>query len=283
MVTILIIAHEEEEKLSRNLPFLLSQQCTDYEVVVVDMNSEDNTIEILNALEAEYRHLRHISLPKSAKDISRERLALHLGVRTANTDRVIIIGAGMIVPNNEWIADIEKRWRPDSDIILIPVIREKTKGFLNSLYTRHEAWRKKLHLQQAHKHQLYSVDSNVIGLNKNKFLTHISPFEHLALKTGTLDIFTAITATSQNTTLIYEKKLFPFESPIENLYNWKQMRLFDVETRKHLPNQFKRHLTYLTHCICTIHFGSILYTLIDLHDYIRWRFTRKKTFMKKHY
>ena len=70
MVTILIIAHEEEEKLSRNLPFLLSQQCTDYEVVVVDMNSEDNTIEILNALEAEHRHLRHISLPKSAKDIT---------------------------------------------------------------------------------------------------------------------------------------------------------------------------------------------------------------------
>ena len=44
MISLLIIAHEEQEKLSVHLPALLSQEGAEYEVVVVDMNSEDDTL-----------------------------------------------------------------------------------------------------------------------------------------------------------------------------------------------------------------------------------------------
>ncbi|MDE5561777.1 MAG: glycosyltransferase, partial [Bacteroidaceae bacterium] len=90
MISLLIITHEEEEILSRHLPALLSQQDAMYEVVVVDMNSKDNTVELLTALEEQYPHLRHLSLPYSARDISHERLALHLGLRAAISSRVLI-------------------------------------------------------------------------------------------------------------------------------------------------------------------------------------------------
>jgi GT2 family glycosyltransferase len=47
MISLLIIAHEEHEKLSLHLPALLSQEGAVYEVVVVDMNSEDDTLVLL--------------------------------------------------------------------------------------------------------------------------------------------------------------------------------------------------------------------------------------------
>lgn len=284
MTTLLIITHDEEEKLTRNLPLLLSQQgAEDYEVVVVDMNSEDNTIELLNTLEESHRHLRHLSLPTSARDISRERLALHLGMRAANTKNVLILRPGIQVPDEQWLANVEKRWRTDGDIILIPTKRVRSKGGRDFFTAGHEAWRKSLNLKQAQKHNLFRAASNVVGLNKEKFLTYNSPARHLALKTGTLDIFISHTATIYNTIIITETSLVPHEEPINSSHLWAQMRLFDVETRKHLTRKSKWCFTYILHCITSIHKGSIPYSIMDAYDYLRWSLTRKKTFIKKHY
>ena len=123
MTSLLIIAHEEQEKLSIHLPALLSQEGTEYEVVVVDMNSEDDTLELLKSLEQKHHCIKHLSLPPTARDISRERLALHLGMRATIYGRVLVLNASMEIPSPHWLADIESRWRPDCDIMLIPTMR----------------------------------------------------------------------------------------------------------------------------------------------------------------
>ena len=283
MISLLIIAHEEHEKLSLHLPALLSQEGAVYEVVVVDMNSEDDTLVLLKSLEEHYPHLQHLSLPVSARDISRERLALHLGMRAAKFSHVLVLNAGIEAPSPHWLADIENRWRTDCDIMLIPTQRTRSKRLGDYFTAGHEAWRNKLHQKQALRKNIFRAGTAIVGLNKEIFLTHNSPAQHLALKTGTLDIFVSHVANRYNTILLDEKELFPIKDNDNNLYLWRQRRLFDVETRKHLSRKLIRHLTYMEHCLSTIHKGAIPYSILDIYDYLRWMFTRKNTFIKKHY
>lgn len=283
MISLLIIAHEEHEKLSLHLPALLSQEGAVYEVVVVDMNSEDDTLVLLKSLEEHYPHLQHLSLPVSARDISRERLALHLGMRAAKFSHVLVLNAGIEAPSPHWLADIENRWRTDCDIMLIPTQRTRSKRLGDYFTAGHEAWRNKLHQRQALRKNIFRAGTAIVGLNKEIFLTHNSPAKHLALKTGALDIFVSHVANRYNTILLDEKELFPIEDNDNNLYLWRQRRLFDVETRKHLSRKLIRHLTYMEHCLSTIHKGAIPYSILDIYDYLRWMFTRKNTFIKKHY
>lgn len=283
MISLLIIAHEEHEKLSLHLPALLSQEGAVYEVVVVDMNSEDDTLVLLKSLEEHYPHLQHLSLPVSARDISRERLALHLGMRAAKFSHVLVLNAGIEAPSPHWLADIENRWRTDCDIMLIPTQRTRSKRLGDYFTAGHEAWRNKLHQRQALRKNIFRAGTAIVGLNKEIFLTHNSPAQHLALKTGTLDIFVSHVANRYNTILLDEKELFPIKDNDNNLYLWRQRRLFDVETRKHLSRKLIRHLTYMEHCLSTIHKGAIPYSILDIYDYLRWMFTRKNTFIKKHY
>lgn len=283
MISLLIIAHEEHEKLSLHLPALLSQEGAVYEVVVVDMNSEDDTLVLLKSLEEHYPHLQHLSLPVSARDISRERLALHLGMRAAKFSHVLVLNAGIEAPSPHWLADIENRWRTDCDIMLIPTQRTRSKRLGDYFTAGHEAWRNKLHQRQALRKNIFRAGTAIVGLNKEIFLTHNSPAKHLALKTGALDIFVSHVANRYNTILLDEKELFPIEDNDNNLYLWRQRRLFDVETRKHLSRKLIRRLTYMEHCLSTIHKGAIPYSILDIYDYLRWMFTRKNTFIKKHY
>ena len=283
MTSLLIIAHEEQEKLSIHLPALLSQEGTEHEVVVVDMNSEDDTLELLKSLEQKHHCIKHLSLPPTARDISRERLALHLGMRATIYRRVLVLNASMEIPSPHWLADIESRWRPDCDIMLIPTMRTRSKKVGDCLTAGHEAWRNRLYRKQALANRLFRSGSAIVGLNKEIFLTHNSPAKHLALKTGTLDIFVSHAASRYNTILLEEEELYPTEDAIKVSRLWRQKRLFDVETRQHLKSSFRRHLTYIAYCFATIHKGAIAYSMLDIYDYLRWVVTRKKTFTKKHY
>lgn len=283
MTSLLIIAHEEQEKLSLHLPALLSQEGAEYEVVVVDMNSEDDTLELLKSLKKQYPHLQYLSLPLSARDISRGLLALHLGMRAAIYGHVLVLSANMEIPGPHWLADIEGRWRPDCDIMLVPAKRARSKRFGDYFTAGHEAWHNRLLLRQAVGFGLFRAGNAIVGLSKEMFLTYKFPARHLALKTGTLDIFISRAANRYNTIFLVDKELYPTEDAVDNSNFWRQKRLFDVETRHHLVGRARRHLSYLIHCIATIHRGAIPYFIMDLWDCMRWRLTRKKTFIKKHY
>lgn len=283
MISLLIIAHEEHDKLALHLPTLLSQQGTEFEVVVVDMNSDDETLNLLSAMEKKYQHLRHLSLPTSARDISRERLALHLGMRATLSQHVIILNASTELPCANWLIDIEKRWRADCDIMLIPTQRIRYKGLNDYINAGHEAWHNALHQRRILRNNLYQAGTMLVGLNKELFLQHSVPAKHLALKTGTLDIFVANVSNKYNTILITDKMLFPNTDANNSSLYWSQKRLFSNETNRHLPKRIRRHLTYLFHCMSTIHLGAVIYAMLDLYINIKWRFTNKKTFIKKHY
>lgn len=283
MIAIVILTRDERDRLATHLPVLLSQQGVDYEVIVVDMYSEDDTIGLLQTLEEEYPCLHHLSLPANAKDISHERLALHLGMRAAIASRILLMDADTEVPSDHWLTDIQQSWTADHGMILIPTERTRTKGCSDYFTAGHEAWHNRLLLRQAIGYGLYRAGNAIVGLDKGTFLHYNVPAHLLALKTGTMDIFVAHTAAKQNIFVLTDSTLFPRRDANPSRHFWAQRRLFDAETIRHLPHRCRRRLTYLLHCLCTIHRGSIPYSLQDICDNIRWCCTGKKAFIKKHY
>lgn len=283
MIAIIILTHDEREKLATHLPSLLSQRGVDYEVIVVDMYSEDDTTVLLQTMEEEYHHLRHLSLPANAKNISYERLALHLGMRAAIASRVMLMDADTEVPSEHWLADVQQMWRPVSRMIIIPTVRTRTNGLNDYFNAGHESWCNRLLLSQSKHYGLFKAGNAIVGMDKEIFLHYNAPARFLALKTGTMDIFVAHTAGRYQLLVVADQTFFPCRDANLNRHFWSQRRLFNVETSRHMPQRHLRVLTYLLHCVCTIHRGSILYGLQDIYDNIRWCFTDKKAFIKRHY
>ncbi len=282
MVSILILTHDEGKQLEAHLPALLSQQGADYEVIVVDMHSEDDTVSTLQVLEEQHKHLRHLSMPTS-KDISQERLALHLGMRAAVASRVLLMDADTYVPSDHWLCDVLHAWPTESEMLLIPTKRERAKAWRDYFSAGHEAWHNRLFVRQVSKHGLYRMGNAIVALKKDTFLRAVTPANLLALKTGTMDIYVANTANQSNTTCITDTELHPCRDANPSSHWWSQRRLFEEETSRHFPRRLLRNLTYLQHSFCTLHRGALLYSLQDLYTRIRWRFTSKRAFIKKHY
>ena len=51
MISTVIITFNQQELLSKSLPLWLAQEDTDFEICVVDKNSEDDTVHMLEDME----------------------------------------------------------------------------------------------------------------------------------------------------------------------------------------------------------------------------------------
>ena len=71
-ISVVIVASDHEKQLTENLPHILTQDYPDYEVIVVDDNSQDDTNDLLQRLAQQYPHLYSTFTSDSIRYISRK-------------------------------------------------------------------------------------------------------------------------------------------------------------------------------------------------------------------
>ena len=89
-VSIIICAKNEAENLERFLPSVLEQKYPEYEVVVVNDCSTDNTQEILNGLKEKYPHLYVTTIKPDNKFRHGKKMAVTIGIKAAKNNSVTI-------------------------------------------------------------------------------------------------------------------------------------------------------------------------------------------------
>ena len=105
-VSIVVCAHNEEENLQNYLQALLSQDYPEYEVIVVDDESEDSTLILLEQYAREYPNFYHTFVPRGARVISSKKLALTIGIKAAHYNYILLTDADCRPENRTWIREM---------------------------------------------------------------------------------------------------------------------------------------------------------------------------------
>ena len=93
--SIIITVYDQAHDLEANLPAMLTQDYEgDYEVVVVDETSTDNTEDVLKLLKDAHPRLYTTFLPKPNRRITRKKLAFSIGVKAAKYEWIIFSKIG---------------------------------------------------------------------------------------------------------------------------------------------------------------------------------------------
>jgi len=90
-LSVVMTVHDEATLLDQNLPLFLTQSCdTDYEVIVVDDASADETPDVLKRMKSRFPQLYTTFIPHSVPNPCRKRLALTIGAKAAKNDWVVL-------------------------------------------------------------------------------------------------------------------------------------------------------------------------------------------------
>lgn len=107
-VSIIICAHNESYNLSQYLQTLLTQDYPEYEVIIVDDGSEDETRAVLDTYMVRDPRLHMTFVPYGARVGSTKKLALTLGAKAAQYDYLLLTDADCVPESNRWIREMMK-------------------------------------------------------------------------------------------------------------------------------------------------------------------------------
>ena len=114
-VSIIICAKDEAQNLENFLPSVLEQDYPEFEVIVVNDGSEDDTENILKRLDNKYKHLYVTRIPKSNRFRQGKKLAVTIGLKAAKNEWVLLTDADCEPVSKNWISKMQANFKENTN------------------------------------------------------------------------------------------------------------------------------------------------------------------------
>lgn len=132
-VSIIICARNEGDNLHRFLPLVLEQNYEDYEVIVVNDGSCDDTEEIIKDLQKVYHNLYITNIPQETRIISHKKLAITVGVKAAKNEILLFTDADCRPLTPNWITSIVRNFNDQTEFVLGHGNYYREHGFISKM------------------------------------------------------------------------------------------------------------------------------------------------------
>lgn len=130
-VSVIICAKNEADNLKNFLPSVLEQEYPEYEVIVVNDCSDDDTEDILKIFEQQYPHLRVTTIHKDASLTHSKKMALFLGIKAAKFEYLLMTDADCQPVSSKWIRLMTRNFSKEKGFVLGYGGYLREKGLLN--------------------------------------------------------------------------------------------------------------------------------------------------------
>lgn len=197
-VSVIICARNEYENLENFLPLILTQDYPDFEVIVVNDCSSDDSKWLLQALEKEHANLRIVEIKEHVQLKHSKKFALTLGIKAAKHDKLVLTDADCLPNSPNWLSEMAGAYQEDTEIVLGYSPYMKEKGFLNKLIRFETAHTAMSYLSYALKRNAYMGVGRNLSYTKDLFFKGKGFNAHMHVKSGDDDLFVNHNANKRN-------------------------------------------------------------------------------------
>jgi glycosyltransferase involved in cell wall biosynthesis len=245
-ITVIICAHDEINNLKELIPILLNQNYPEFEVIVVEDRSNDETYDYLLEETKKFPNLKMVRVEHLPAEVNPKKYALTLGIKGAKHEHVLLTDADCRPTSASWIAEMSKGFSGSKEIVLGISPYRREKGFLN-LFTRFETL---YTIIQYLSFALSGIPYMGVGRNlaytKSLFLKNKGFNNHMRVTGGDDDLFVNETAKNNNVSIVIspESKMISF--PKKTWKEWKVQKKRHLSVGKHYKFKFKLILGLLS-------------------------------------
>ncbi len=248
-VSVLICAKNEAENLSKNLASILNQNYIDFEVIVVNDASTDDSLVVLKGFQKKYPRLQIIDIPSTPTHIGNKKNAITQGVANAEHEYLLFTDADCKPVSNNWITSMSFQFTNKKQLILGYGAYEKIENsFLNQLIRFETLMTAIQYFSYANIGLPYMGVGRNLAYTKTIFQQASGLSNHAHIKSGDDDLFINQIASKQNTALCYAKDSFTLSEPKTTFTSWFQQKRRHITTATHYKPifQFLLGLFYLS-------------------------------------
>lgn len=219
-VSVIICARDEEDNLRKFLPAILNQQYPEFEVIVVNDGSVDETAILLGDMQKQYPHLKTTFVPAGTSNLSTKKLAITLGVKAAKYDWLLFTDADCEPASEKWIASMARNFKGKTEIVLGYGAYFQEKGLINQLVTFDTLYNALLFLGFAKAGKPYMGVGRNMAYHKNIFYKNKGFASILHLRSGDDDLMINQRAYKENTSIETSPESVTWSVPKKTFSDW---------------------------------------------------------------
>lgn len=244
-VSVIICAKNEDRNLTAFLPSILQQEYPDFEVVVVNDCSYDNTADILDEFSQKYNHLKIVTIKEDENFTHGKKFALMVGIKGSKNEHLLFTDADCKPQSKYWIKSMVGNFNDKNQIILGYGAYEKAKGFLNKLI-RYDTFIIALqYLSLSLSKKPYMGVGRNLAYTKKLFFSNKGFASHYHIESGDDDLFINEVAKKDNTTIEIALESITTSKAKNTLKSWMQQKRRHNTTFSHYKNSSKVNLILL--------------------------------------
>ncbi len=131
LISVIMAVRNEETGLKENLPSILGLEDTNYEVIVIDDFSQDQSLTILGLLRKDNKRLKFSSLNQEARYSA--KLARNVAMKAAAGEWTLALNPLCNVNGDSWIKGFRENVHKGTEAVIGYYTFKKEKGFYNLL------------------------------------------------------------------------------------------------------------------------------------------------------
>ena len=232
-ISVIVCAKNEAENLKLFIPLIANQDYSNFEIILVNDASIDNTLNVMEDLANKYDNIKIVDVENNEAFWANKKYALTLGIKASKYDYLIFTDADCKPVSKHWIKEISSNFSNQKTIVLGYGGYKKIKNsFLNKLI-RFETL---LTAIQYFSYAKFGLPYMGVGRNlayrKDEFYNVNGFIDHMDINSGDDDLFINNIATNDNTEVCYTPNSFTKSLPKTTFNDWFRQKRRHVSTAK---------------------------------------------------
>ncbi|MCX8080594.1 MAG: glycosyltransferase [Bacteroidia bacterium] len=229
-VSVIICAKNEEDHLLEYLPKVLTQDYPEFEVVVVNDGSEDQTELVLNEYSKVFKNLKVVHFAEDHYYKHGKKMAQFVGIKSAKFEHLVFTDADCYPVSNQWLKEMAKGFTDEKEIIIGYSGYLKDKGFLNKLIRFDCFWHGVMFLSAALRKKPYMATGRNFAYKKTLFFKNKGFSNHYHLASGDDDLFLHQASANQNTNVCIHPDSLILTPARKSFASWKWQKARHIST-----------------------------------------------------
>ena len=116
-VSVIICAKNEAENLKKFLPAIIEQEYPDFEIVVINDSSKDDTLDIIHHFSKLQNNIKIVDVKSNEAFWGNKKYALTLGIKAAKNDFLLFTDADCKPVSKYWIKEMSANFSNSKSIV----------------------------------------------------------------------------------------------------------------------------------------------------------------------
>lgn len=261
-VSVIICAKNEAENLKNFLPIILSQDHPDFEVVVINDASVDETLEVLEEFQRHDTRLKIVDVQNNEAFWANKKYALTLGIKKAKKPYLLLTDADCRPETSQWLQEMSAHFEDQKSIILgYGGYLINTRSLLNKLIRFETLFTAIQYFSYARWGKPYMGVGRNLAYTSEEFFAQNGFATHLHIKSGDDDLFVNRAANKLNTALCFSPAGITRSVPKDSLKSWFTQKRRHISIAHHYKKEhrFLLALFYSSQLLFWIFFFILLF------------------------